>query len=224
MGDPMTPATAETSGTMQRRSRQAQPVARVTAGVAAPHTEAFAINFVRPHPLKVCVQHAFPIVTLVYLAVNVAVCLVLVVTLCYFLVRPRDASTAASPAAVIQEMSTLQDQARQNLTELQTIIAAQRQQFPVAGKLAALANTLPPRTWISHIEGTRENRVMTIRALYVIDPEKPYELPARGWIESLKADPVFGHQLKQLSLRQSSRETLGNTELCSFELAAEWNP
>ena len=203
-------------------SRQPAPLAPAAGGFP-PGTEAFTINFARPHPLKAYAQRILPIVTRAYLAANVAVCLALVASACYLWIQRSGPSTMASPAAAIDEIAVLQQHAKQNLAELNANIAVQQQQFPAAGKLAALANTLPPRTWITAIEGKREGRAITIQALYLIDPEKPYELPAKGWIDALKADPVFGRQLKQLSLLQSSRENRGNAELFSFDLAAEWS-
>ena len=216
----MTSTITKALGKFQQRGWQATPAA---AGASPLDKEVFAINFVRPHPLKAYAQRVLPIVTRAYLAANVAVCLALVASACYLWIRHSGPSTVASPAAALDEIAVLQQHAKQNLAELSAGIALQQQQFPAAGKLAALANTLPPRTWMTGIEGKREGRAITIRALYIIDPEKPYELPAKGWIDALKADPVFGRQLKQLSLVQSSRESRGNAELFSFELAAEWS-
>ena len=197
--------------------------APVTIRAFQGNREAFAINFTRPHALKAHAQRMLPAVTLGYLVVHVVACLVLVANAGSLWSRRHGFPTPTAPAAVVQEVTALQQQAQQQLVELNAVITTQQQQFPVAGKLAALAKTLPPRTWITHIEGKRDDRAVTIQVLYIIDPEKPYALPAKGWIETLKADPVFGRQLKRLLLQRSSRESRGKADLFNFELAAEWS-
>lgn len=191
------------------------------AGLSSTGREPFAINFVRPHPWQMLAKRTLSVIATGYLTANLVVALVLVISLIH-LSRQRSAHRVAAPAAVMQEMRELQAQAKQQLAELTTIIADQQQQFPAAGKLAALANTLPARTWITGIESAREARTLRIRALYAIDPEQPFELPAKGWIDALRADPIFGQQLKQLSLEHTSRDSRGKLELFSFEIAAEW--
>ncbi len=209
-----------TQGKLRRYRRQAAvavPRAAYRAG-----EEVFSINFVRPHPLKACAQRILPRALLVYVTINVAVGFALVVTTCSLWYRYHTLPTA-SLSALPRETAELQQQVAQSLVELNTAIVVQRQRFPVAGKLAAMANTLPPRTWITGIKGKREGRTIKIQALSVIDPEKPYQLPAKGWIDGLRADPVFGRQLKRLLLGASSRESRGKVELFRFELLAEWS-
>lgn len=204
-------------------STQPAPSATSTpaAGLSSTGREPFAINFIRSHSWKVQAKWILSVAAVVYLAVNLVAALVLLGSF-FHLSHQRSPHGVASPAVVVQDMSELQAQAKQQLAGLNTVIAAQQQQFPTAGKLAALANTLPARTWITGMDSAREARTLRIHALYAIDPEQPFELPAKGWIDALRADPVFGQQLKQLSLEHSSRESHGKVELFSFELAAEW--
>jgi Tfp pilus assembly protein PilN len=98
-----------------------------------------------------------------------------------------------------------------------------QQRFPVGGKLAALSRTLPARTWITGLSGSREGRKLTVSAAYLVDADKPYELPTKSWIEALKADPRFSGGLKRLDLGSTSRKTQGTSELLAFDLIAEWS-
>lgn len=184
---------------------------------------AFAINFTRPHPVKAYVAKVLPIATTAYLAANAVAFVFLLITSFYCLWIGRiERAPLATPVHSAGEIAELQQQTSQQLAELRTVIIAQQARFPGAGKLAALANTLPARTWITSIESNWKDATATIRASYLTDPEKPYALPAKAWIDALKADPKFGDQLKQLSLRQSSQKTLGKGELFNFELSAAW--
>ena len=72
------------------------------------------------------------------------------------------------------------------------------------------------------LSGSREDRTLTIHAMYLVDPEAPYALPANGWMEALTADPHFGQGLKRLELSASSRESKGRATLYAFTLIAEW--
>ena len=63
---------------------------------------------------------------------------------------------------------------------------------------------------------------LAIEAIYLIDPEAPYELPVKRWTEALRADPVFGRGLKRIDLETSSQKIQGKAEVYTFTLAAEW--
>ena len=65
---------------------------------------------------------------------------------------------------------------------------------------------------------------MTVHAVYLIDPNRPYELPAKEWIEALRTDPRFREGLTRLELGSSSRTAQGRAELFAFELVAQWQP
>ncbi len=108
------------------------------------------------------------------------------------------------------------------LATVQAIVALQRQRFPAAGKLAALTDTLPARTWLTSLSGSRDDRSLTIEAKYLIDPEAPHQLPAKEWLEALRADPRFGQNLTRLELGSSSRSRQGQAALYTFTLIAEW--
>jgi Tfp pilus assembly protein PilN len=136
----------------------------------------------------------------------------------------RQMPSAVEISATTQEMETLHERAIQDLTDLNAAISLHSQRFPIGGKLAALTKTLPARTWITGLSGNRENRTVTIQAIYLIDLENPYDLPTKEWIEALKADPHFRQGLTRLDLGTSSRTTEGRAKLFSFELVAEWEP
>ena len=72
------------------------------------------------------------------------------------------------------------------------------------------------------IEADQRNRELKIQATYLIDSSNPYEIPTREWIDALKADPDFGHELKSLDMTQSSQRTQGQVEIYVFELKAAW--
>lgn len=195
-------------------------------------TEVFSINFIRHETLPVHIRRAGIYAALGYVAVNVVVALGLIVMaaslrgqsrgLQISLQGPRPSAEALK--ARQQAMQTLAGRAGDQLARLQKVIAVQQQRFPVAGKLAALTKTLPPRAWITGIAGSRDGRTLRIRAAFLIDPEQPSLLPAKAWIDALKADEQFRHGLKRLELGSSSRKTQGNAKLFEFELMAEWNP
>lgn len=122
-----------------------------------------------------------------------------------------------------QEMEGLQDQAVRDLVMLSNAKLLQQQRLLVAGKLSAVSQTLPPRTWITGLSGDRNTRTIRIDAVYLIDPANPYELPAKAWMEALRNDAAFSRDLKRLELEDSSRKIQGSAELFAFRLVAEWN-
>jgi len=123
-----------------------------------------------------------------------------------------------------QDLGLLYQRASQELDQMQAIVASQKARFLAGGRLSALTETLPARTWIAGISGDRKDSSIILQAEYLIDPDHPYELPAKEWMATLKKDPRFGNRLKKLEMASSSRRTQGNAELLSFELVAEWNP
>jgi Tfp pilus assembly protein PilN len=129
-----------------------------------------------------------------------------------------------SATAAAQEMAALHAQAQQRLAQLGSALAVQRQEFPLGGKLAALTRTLPARTWLTELAADRSGRTVRVRASYLIDPEKPYDLPTTAWVAALKADPVFADGLTRLEPGASSRQAQGRADLFAFELVGEWNP
>ena len=197
--------------------------------------EAFSINFVRHRTVSLVIRRALAYGALGYLLVNGGLLLGLLGTAfhCHaqsqqlqHTLQDNTASTSAavSASAVEREIQGLRGQAREDLAQLNTIILQQGQRLLLGGKLAALTKTLPPRTWITKLSGDREHRTIAVQAVYLIDPHAPYDLPAKGWMEALRADPSFGHGLKRLDLKTSCRKPQGNLELFSFELVAEWRP
>lgn len=194
--------------------------------------EIFSINLIRRQILPWRVRRVMVAAVLGYLALNLA-CTAVLVGIAYRdhaqqrrLQRALqgEMTSAAAANALKQEMMTLRDRAQEDLAQLNAMISLQHYRFPIGLKLASLVKTLPARTWMNSLSADRETRIVTVKAMYVIDPDRPFELPAKGWIESLQADPYFSRGLKQLALGDSSRKMQGQTELFCFSLIAEWQP
>ena len=189
--------------------------------------EVFSINFLRREIVPMRVRRILAYAALGYLAVNIVFLFILFraasTTRAEWQTLESAAGTpSASVATLKQEMDTMVEQATRDLTQLGTFIALEKDQFPVGGKLAALAKTLPARTWVTGLSGDREGHKITVSASYLINPEAPYELPMKKWIESLKANDLFGKNLKRIAVESSSQKMQGKVELCNFELVAEW--
>ena len=133
-------------------------------------------------------------------------------------------ASADAASTLKQEMLTLRDRAHEDAAQLNAMIALQQTRFPVGARLAGLTKTLPPRTWITGLAADRDKRTLTIHASYLIDAERPFELPTKAWMAALQADPQFSRGLKRLELGESSRKLQGAAELFCFGLVAEWKP
>ena len=203
---------------------QPSPVSRPLAAVST--SPIFEINFLRHPSPSAAIQQALIALGVIYMLANVAVTGWLLLTgVSATWQTVRSASRAAAQRnGASQDLGVMYQRASQELAQLQGIVASQKARFLAGGRLSALTETLPARTWISGISGDRADHSLILRAEYLIDPEHPYELPAKEWMAALKQDPRFGHRLKQLEMTSSSRKTQGNSELLSFELVAEWNP
>ena len=188
----------------------------------------FSINFLRHEVPSTSLRRAGMLATLGALAANVVV---LVVLLGMAVSLQRQARTmraglsaSGSVEEVTAELRPLQTRATGNLAELRRVIAAGQARFALAGKLAALATTLPPRTWIANLSGDRDKRTLTIEAVFVTDPAATTDLPINRWMSALKADPRFGEGLQTLELASSERASQGRAQLMRFTLSAEWTP
>ncbi len=133
-------------------------------------------------------------------------------------------SSVDAAGTLKQEMLTLRERAHEDWAQLTAMIVLQQTRFPVGGKLAGVTKTLPPRTWITGLSADRDKRTLTINASYLIDAERPFELPTKAWMAALQANPPFSHGLKRLELGESSRKLQGTAELFCFSLIAEWRP
>ena len=194
--------------------------------------EIFLINFIRHEIMPLGVRRALTLACLGY--VLTALIIMLGLLSVAFQTRRQWQQVQAtlqgslpSPAqmgVLKQDMVTLRQRAMEALGKLNTAIAFQRQQVPLRAKLDAITETLPPRTWVTRLSGKRDDRTVTIHAVYLIDPQTPDALPVKAWTAALRADPHFGQGLKRLDLESSSRDTQGKAELFSFELVAEWKP
>ena len=213
--------------------RESEPVSRPMSSVSfVTSGPVFSINLIRHQTLSLRVRRTLAYLGLGYLlanAVALVVLLAVAATTSRQIHRTRVQLTTQAPSAsavevVRREMETVQQRATEELARLQAMVSQQQQRFPVGGKLAALARTVPPRTWITGLSGARKDRTLTIRAAYLIDPDHPYELPTKTWMDALRTDPTFRDGLKRLTLGTSSRTTLGKAELFSFDLIAEWKP
>ena len=213
------------------RAAASHPTPRQAAAAWASR-EVFSINFIRHETLPQRVRRALVYAGLSYLVIMMTV----LVGLIGFSVFSRgqwqhlrvqlqgQMPSADVLTALKQNMQTLNARAAQDLSALNAMTTLQQQRFLVGGKLAALSKTLPPRTWMTDLSGARDHRTITVQAAYLIDPERPYELPTKRWIEALKADPHFSQGLKRLDVSASSRKRQGRSERFDFELIAEWQP
>ena len=222
MTDRLASATPPVPSASQAMSREG-----IAATVPAP--DAFAINFARSTVLPPRVRRLLAWFILIYVLAHLLACFALFSTTLWTYLDARRlerrlgaAGAASTEPASRQTMADLRAQAGLQTTQLHAMSAQLAMRFPVGAKLAALTTTLPARTWVTGLEAKRDAHTLTIRAAYLIDPEHPYELPTTRWIETLKADPAFGHGLKRLDLQGSSRKTQGRAELFVFTLSAEW--
>ena len=190
----------------------------------------FAINFVRRENLPAWVRLVSAYGVIGYLAVGVLLSVVLVggTVICLFQshhLRTELRGRLPNPAALAvlkQEMQDLDDQAVLDLAQLNTVSRLQKQRFLVGGKLAALAKTLPARTWVMQMSGRRAERSVDVQAAYLVDSGTPYRIPAKKWVQALQADPVFKKGLRDVSVGASSRKTQGESELYLFNLSMDW--
>jgi hypothetical protein len=192
----------------------------------------FSVNFIRHRVIPRRVRTTFMYAVLAYLLVNAVVLLYFVGSALSTNLHWRrlqtslqgQASSASTMTGLRQEMGVLHDRATEDLAKLRGIAELKRQRFPLAGRLAVLTTTLPARTWITGVSASRDARLMTIEASYLVDSEAPYELPMKSWLEALRTDAYFRHGLKRLELSKSTRKTQGRSELFTAELVAEWHP
>ena len=192
--------------------------------------EGFAINFVRGETLPPWVRLASAYAVISTLAVGLLLALYLVVASAAFFFQSHQLQaklrgrlpTPAALAVLKQEMQELDDQAVFDLAQFKTFSNLQKQRFLAGERLAALARTLPARTWVVQISGQRAERSMDLQAAYLVDSGTPYKIPAKNWVQDLQADPVFKNGLRGVSIGSSSRKTQGNSELYLFNLSADW--
>ena len=192
--------------------------------------EIFSINFIRSEFVPYRVRRVAVYFVLIYLITNLVFTVWLFASAFsssvqwHWLRSKLQAQTqAVTPSGVAgPDVELMHERMVQELNRFNAVVHLTAQRFPVASKLAGIAETIPPRTWIQNLAASRDQRSLKIQALYLIDPKKPYDLPAKGWVQALKADPRFNQGLKRLELGTSSRTTQGDTKLFSFELLAEW--
>jgi len=192
-----------------------------------PSQEVFSINFIRREVVPFRVRRVLIYVGFGSLVINLALMigfLVFAGQTRHEVQRVRAQMGVNTARAPNDEMETLRERAADNLARLNALIGLQQSRFYVGSKLAALTRTLPARTWITTLSSNRKGRTLLIHACYLVNSEKPYDLPTRGWIEALKADPVFGQGLTRLELAGASRKRQGDAELFTFDLTAVWNP
>ena len=198
---------------------------------AAVASAVFAIDFVRGRRLPSWVQYALVYIAFGFILLN------LIVTLLLFVVAGQtrrewrhvkgmlsQQTSVETIAQLKAKLAPLQETAEQQLTGLERAVALQRVRFAMADKLAAVAKTVPVRTWITGMTGDRERRTLTIHATCMADPASPSaELPMKGWVDALRADRAFADGLKRLEIGASSRTMVGKTEVYLFDLTPEWS-
>ena len=191
-------------------------------------TEGFFINFKRREVLPSQVRRVAAYVALGFLAIQGVIAFgllsgsFLAFAQGQYLASQLRRKMPASSGAFTQEMKVQQQHATENLASLNAAITLEQGQFPVAGKLAALAKTLPDRTWVTGLSENRAKRSITVKARTLVDPAKPNLLPANAWMQALKADPQFAQGLRRIALSPSSRGKQGDVEVADFEFTAEW--
>lgn len=195
------------------------------------NSEVFSINFVRRPAIALPARRVALYAALAYLALQMIWTVGLLGTAAHSLMKRHALEqglrgrglTLSSLKPLKGEIETLNNEASDHLAQFNTMLALEKQRLPIAGKLAALAETLPSRTWMTGLSGSRDPRRIQIQAVYAIDPAKPFELPIKNWTEALKADPRFGTNLKRFDLETSTRSgTQDKVPLYFFELASEW--
>ena len=197
------------------------PVTAVSRGV-------FSINFMRHQLPSAGLRRAGMLATLGIVAANAIVLMILLGMAVHLQQQESQAraglraSGMRTATAIAEELRPVQARAAENLKEMRAMIHAQQGRFPLAGKLAALASTVPPRTWIAKLEGSRNDRTLKIEAMYVINPSAPTDLPIKDWMNALKADARFGKNLRKLEMASSARAAQGRAEVMRFTLTAEW--
>ena len=190
----------------------------------------FTINFVRRENLPAWVRLLSAYGVMGYLAVSLLLSIWLIGGTAVFFfqahhLRADLQGRLPNPAALAvlkQEMQDLDDQATLDLSQFNALSNLQKQRFPVGGKLAALAKTIPARTWVMQMSSQRAERSIDIQAAYLVDSGTPYRIPAKKWVQALQEDPVFKKGLRGVSIGSSSRKTQGDSELYFFNLSADW--
>ena len=193
-------------------------------------SEVFSINFIRGEFLPPEVRRWFLAAGLGWLVINalVMVSLLLMMAGMHYQSRRLQAAvrqqitSAGTVDTASQEIGTLGDNAAEHLAKLNAVLALERQRFPSGSKLAAIARTLPARTWLTAVSGDRKARTLNIQAAYLINQDSPYDLPTKAWLAALREDPGFREGLTRLDVGTSSRKRVGEAELFSFELMAQW--
>ena len=194
-------------------------------------SEVFSINFIRRELIALPSRKIILYVALAYLGFQAVWTVGLLGTAAQAFVKcfgleqelKKHGSDLSSLQALRSQVETLAREAEDHAGEFQSILALEKQSFPLGAKLAALTETVPPRTWIAQLSADRDKHQLGIQAVYAVDPANPFELPAKKWIEALKADPRFGSGLKRLDLDTSSRTgSPGKVSLYAFNLVAEW--
>ncbi len=194
-------------------------------------SEVFSINFIRRQLIALPFRKIALYVALAYLGLQALWTVGLLGMAAHSFVKrfgleralEKRGSDLSSLKALRSEVETLEREAEDHVGELNSILALEKKRFPIGGKLAALTETLPSRTWITQLSADPDQHLFKIQAVYAVDPAKPFELPAKKWMEALKADPRFGSGLKRMNLDNSSRTGSQNKiSFYTFDLVAEW--
>lgn len=194
--------------------------------------EVFSINFIRRETFSRRARRRLVWAAVGYLMAHAIVMCLLVGSALYAGVHAESLKaqvrqhlpSGVETKGVQQQLNVLSQRASEELAGLNTRIARQRERFAVGSKLAVLTKTLPPRTWITNLSGGRKDRTLTLQVVYLVNPDAPRELPIKGWVDTLKADPVFRQGLKGIDVGSSSRKRQGKAELLSFQLTIQWQP
>ena len=189
--------------------------------------EVFSINFVRGRAMPAALRRSLLYAAVGYVVLNVVVAAGLVVSGIGAQAewsRIQGTTSSSTPiAAQKQEIEVLRQRAAADLAQLEAVAKLSHQRFTAGEKLDALTTTIPARTWITNAVASRDGRTLKIDALYLIDPQRPYDLPTKPWIDGLRADSRFSKKLKRLEMGETSRKSQGEAQLFSFSLIAEWN-
>jgi hypothetical protein len=194
--------------------------------IAAPASGAeavFRVNFVRGQTTPRQLRAGLLLASAVWIGLNTVALIGLTGSGMQAIQERFSLGAATTSREAVREMAVLYSEGQQRVADLNAHLALRRQELPLGGKLAALTRTLPARVWVTELAAGRKDRTLRLRAAYLLDDDRPSELPAGPWIAALKADPAFAAGLTRLDLGASSRQTQGRAELFTFELLAEWS-
>ena len=193
-------------------------------------TEVFSINFLRHETFSQKIKRGLAYFSVGFLALNLIVLIVFLswTFQTYYQAHLRlerltsGTSSEATFGSLQSRTEAIYQQAVHDLTRINSILEIRREGLSLADKLAALARTLPERTWITEINFDRSSRSLSVQAMSWMQTDTLTESPLKEWLQALKADPDFGKGLQKIGLVKTLQRRKEKIELYTFEFVAEW--